>query len=398
MAHTRAGRAGHIGRPVPEGSTGFGRGMDTGEATVARASSRRRLAAATLTLVAAAVMFVAAAPGAHALEPGSAQPTYPTLDLGMSGLNVAALEHLAYSGWLMLNEVAVFDDYEQLWTRAVQTWNGQPATGVTGPQVWPLFAPTRPGGPQAQVEAVQTLLGKVGFDAPVTGQYGLLDAVMVWWFQAIVGLPQTGMVDETTWKYLLWHYQELPYGAAALPGVCPTDPYNNWVDAAVWSYMERAGQALDTASLPALGITDASSIHGGPLSGHGSHQVGLDIDIRPVSQGTTGCPQPLNIVAAHRSASYEYSNVCLDEVDKNPAYDRDRTRTQIESLVNASRSPSFGGHHVKVVYFNDCLITDGMSVENAGLMNRSTNHYDHWHIRFCEPAPARGANGRSECS
>jgi peptidoglycan hydrolase-like protein with peptidoglycan-binding domain len=106
---------------------------------------------------------------------------------------------------------------------------------------------------------------------------------------------------------------------------------------------------------PRIGIGDLSLRGGGPMSGHASHQLGLDIDIRPVRNDRR--EEPTN----YRSSSY--------------------SRTLTQQLVDIIRSN--GVLRVQYIFFNDPQV--------RGVSNWP-NHDDHLHVRFYPP----GSSGETD--
>ncbi len=93
---------------------------------------------------------------------------------------------------------------------------------------------------------------------------------------------------------------------------------------------------------------DASHEHGGDIAGHQTHEVGLDIDIRPMRTPAT---------SARWGVDYRWST-----------YDRAATR----DLVKAIRATAPG--HVKLIYFNDpCSSARGWSAGTRGTTTISTS-------------------------
>ena len=104
-----------------------------------------------------------------------------------------------------------------------------------------------------------------------------------------------------------------------------------------------------TAACP---VGDASCEHGGNIPLHETHEVGLDVDVRPIRDAENQCTWGTN----WRFASY----------------DRAATRTLIKTIRAAAPG------HVKLIYFNDpVLIREGLTTWFSG-------HDDHLHIRYCE--------------
>jgi hypothetical protein len=99
---------------------------------------------------------------------------------------------------------------------------------------------------------------------------------------------------------------------------------------------------------PRIGIGDISKRGGGPLHGHASHRLGVDVDVRPLRNDG-------------READVTY---------KSPAYSRALT----QELVNLIRSNAV--LRVKYIFFNDPSVMD---------VTRWPNHDDHLHVRFFPP-------------
>lgn len=117
--------------------------------------------------------------------------------------------------------------------------------------------------------------------------------------------------------------------------------------------MEEAARSFASTSQGEVPYGDASLEHGGDIPGHGSHEVGLDIDIWPIRTDSAQC-------TAGRITW------------QSTTYDRAATR----QLLQAIRAAAPG--HVRLVFFNDpVLIDEGLTTEWAG-------HDNHLHVRYCE--------------
>jgi murein endopeptidase len=101
-----------------------------------------------------------------------------------------------------------------------------------------------------------------------------------------------------------------------------------------------------------VAVGDIGLEHGGEIAGHASHEVGLDVDIRPVRRDRAQCST---------GTTWQSST-----------YDRAATR----ALVQAIRSHARG--HVRLIFFNDPVLID------EGLTTPFPNHDNHLHIRYCE--------------
>ena len=100
-------------------------------------------------------------------------------------------------------------------------------------------------------------------------------------------------------------------------------------------------------SYPRLGVGDISLRYGGPISGHASHQKGVDVDVRPVrswGEGTT----------AYGLSSY--------------------SRSRTAHLLTVHVKSHF---NVRVIFFNDPALYGPYS-----WINYWPNHYNHFHLRI----------------
>jgi hypothetical protein len=103
-------------------------------------------------------------------------------------------------------------------------------------------------------------------------------------------------------------------------------------------------------------VGDLGYEHGGDIPGHSTHEVGLDVDLRPVRDNRDQCRWG----TSWRLGSYD--------------------RTATRELIRAIRAAAPG--HVKLIYFNDpVLIREGATTWYAG-------HDDHLHVRYCEKGHA----------
>src|SRR5690606_3439900 len=53
----------------------------------------------------------------------------------------------------------------------------------------------------------------------------------------------------------------------------------NWGHPDLVAFIQRLGRAADAAGLPPILIGDIGQPRGGPITGHASHEIGLDVDI-----------------------------------------------------------------------------------------------------------------------
>ena len=127
----------------------------------------------------------------------------------------------------------------------------------------------------------------------------------------------------------------------------------NWATGSSIGALEATAATFATTGHGRIAVGDAGLEHGGDIAGHQTHEVGLDIDIRPIRKDEKQCSWGTN---------YHFST-----------YDRTATR----ALIKAIRAAAPG--HVKLIYFNDPVLIA------EHLTTRYTGHDDHLHIRYCVP-------------
>ena len=247
-----------------------------------------------------------------------------------------------------------------------QSESGLPSDGVVDERTWERLTSMElsRGASGDAVKAVQTLLMEKHEDLgdEEFGTYGFLTEASVDQFQWHMGLSQTGRVDSTTWRNLVWHYEP---PNEELPGLCmgggnPLD--QSWGTAAIIGQLEAAAVSFFATGNGPLALRDVSLEHGFTFLPHGSHQVGLDADIWPVSKDSDQCDV----------------RVRWDDAD----YDRDGTRQLIQA-INATATKG----HVRKIFFNDpVLIGEGLT------LGPLDGHDDHLHVRYCEEEHPRGAS------
>ena len=161
-----------------------------------------------------------------------------------------------------------------------------------------------------------------------------------------------GLVGPVTWRNLLSHFDYPAFNGTSLCDYSVGNGRANWGTGAAIGQLEAAAAAFATAGRGRVAVGDIGHEHGGDIAGHVTHELGLDVDVRPIRDAKNQCTYGTN----WRSASY----------------DRGATRT----LIKAIRAAAPG--HVKLIYFNDpTLIREGLTTWQSG-------HDDHLHIRYCE--------------
>lgn len=285
-----------------------------------------------------------------------AQAFFPTQSSGDRGSDVLALQYLLRADGRTVSTDGVFGSGTDQAVRQHQSARGLGVDGIAGPATWGSLAVTvRQGDSGPAVQAVQSLLNaKRGAGLTVNGTFGASTDTAVRSFQSHAGITSDGIAGATTWRNLLWHYEDIDFGTGTM---CPQSPDGNsqahWGTAAAVGGLEAAAASFASTGNGDLAVGDSGFEHGGDIAGHGSHEVGLDIDVWPVRTDSAQCTS---------------SRITW----QSAAYDRAATR----QLVQAVRAASPG--HVALVFFNDPqLIAEGLTQQYA-------NHDNHLHIRYCE--------------
>ena len=124
--------------------------------------------------------------------------------------------------------------------------------------------------------------------------------------------------------------------------------------------LENVGKSYKNRGEGYISVGNISLNGGGYMAPHSSHQVGLDIDLRPMRSDNGQCSSAMQ---------WNWNG-----------YDRDATRQLIKDLRATGR--------IKTILFNDpTLIKEGLSTYWKG-------HDNHLHVRFCEPGHS---NSRYRC-
>ncbi|HET6295135.1 MAG TPA: penicillin-insensitive murein endopeptidase [Kribbella sp.] len=294
------------------------------------------------------------------LTPSTAQAYanafFPTQSTGNRGADVLAIQYLLQHHGQSAPADGVFGASTVAAAKAFQTAKGLGSDGIVGPQTWGALVPTiSSGAAGAAVRALQVELNaKRRLSLPVDGVFStaVRDAVIA--FQSHAGIGADGIVGPVTWRNLAWHYDYPDFAA----NLCDQDPDGNgtaanWATSAAAAQLEQAARSFAGTSQGKVPYGDAGFEHGGDIPGHGSHEVGLDIDIWPIRTDSAQC-------TAGRITW------------QSATYDRAATR----QLVQAIRAAAPG--HVRLVFFNDPVLI------NEGLTTQWEAHDNHLHVRFCE--------------
>ena len=302
----------------------------------------------------ALLLLAATAPGAAAFT-----SRFPTQSLGNRGADVGAIQGFLTHRGLPGKIDGIFAVTTQDRVKAFQAARGLPANGIVGETTWArLIVPLVPGSTGEAVKVLQRQLNdKRNARLSVSGIFSTATRNAVITFQRHIGMTAHGKVGPVTWRHLLWHY-DYPSFARALCDY--TDEGNgtrgNWGTGATIGQLEAAASAFLATGHGRVAVGDISFEHGGNIPGHATHEVGLDVDLRPIRNADNQCTY---------GTTWRLSS-----------YDRAATRT----LINAIRAAAPG--HVKLIYFNDPVL------RGEGLTTWFAGHDDHLHVRYCEVSHA----------
>ncbi len=281
---------------------------------------------------------------------------YPPQSLGDRGTDVRAIQLLLTSRGFPTAADGVFSSSTQAAVVAWKTATGiTPATPVMDRASWARLVPTlRPGAAGPAVQALQLeLRAKRHSSIAADGLWGTTTTSAVGTFQRHIGATVTGNMNAGTWRRLIGHFERPAFDATTLCDYSVGNGLANWGDRRGDRRPGDRGEGGGRRRPRACG----GRRHRVPARrtdpGHEFHQVGMEIDIRPMRRAKDQCARGVN----YRSS----------------AYDRAATR----ALAQAIRASAPG--HIKLIYFNDpVLIKEGLTRFHAG-------HDDHLHVRFCEP-------------
>jgi hypothetical protein len=131
--------------------------------------------------------------------------------------------------------------------------------------------------------------------------------------------------------------------------MCDKDPDGNgtanWGTGATIGQLEAAAATFAATGQGKVPLGDIGFEHGGAIPGHGSHQVGMDVDLWPIRTDSAQC-------TAGRITW------------QSSTYDRAAT----------SRATAPG--QVALIFFNDPVLI------NEGLTTSYPNHDNHLHVRY----------------
>lgn len=296
----------------------------------------------------ALIALASLAPSASALT-----VVYPTVSLGDRGSDVRALQATLIDKGYPQTFDGIFGTVTRDAVKGFQGTHGLKVTGVADSLTWNrLLTAVGPGSTGMPVRVLQRqLIEKLGAKVPVDGIYGTSTKAAVITFQKHMGLTANGSVGLQTWRWLLWHYERPSFNQTTLCDYSVGNGPANWGIGSAIGQLEGAAATVAAAGYGRIAVGDVGFEHGGNIPGHVTHEVGLDVDIRPIRKDERQCSWGTN---------WRYST-----------YDRTATR----ALIRAIRAAAPG--HVKLIYFNDPVLIE------QGLVRPYAGHDDHLHIRYC---------------
>ena len=285
-----------------------------------------------------------------------AKARFPNQSLGNRGADVQAIQGLLRAHGVFVAIDGIFGATTQDAVEFFQAGNGLTADGIVGDATWlKLIVPLRPRSSGEAVRVLQRELNaKRHAGLTVTGTYDIPTRNAVITFQRHVGMVPPSGVGQVTWRNLLWHYDYPSFKSGMLCDYSVGNGKANWATGAAIGQLEAAAKVFVTTGHGRVSVGDASFEHGGNIPLHQTHEVGLDVDIRPVRKAGNQCSFGTN----WRLSSY--------------------SRTLTRALINDIRAAAPG--HVKLIYFNDPVLI------REGLTTHFPAHDDHLHIRYCEHA------------
>lgn len=298
----------------------------------------------------AVLLSLATAAGVSAARPHG----FPDQSLGNRGEDVRAIQGFLRADDIDVPTDGIYGTTTRAAVRAFRDAHGLSAHGVVDMKTWAKLVVTIvPGSTGDAVTVLQRQLNakrKAGLR--VTGTFDVPTRKAVNAFRASVGMPRNGKVGPAVWRRLISHLELPRFRANDLCDYQVGNGAADWGTGAAIGQLEAAGQAFALKGHGRISVGDISLEHGGDIPLHHTHEVGLDVDIRPIRDAGDQCRWGVN---------WHWST-----------YDRSATRKLIKTVL--ANAPG----HVKLIYFNDpVLISEGLTTWYAG-------HDDHLHIRYCE--------------
>lgn len=354
----------------------------------ARSISRCLIAA---IVVATTAVVLPAAPAVAVSE------EWPTLQYNHRGEDVRALQYLLTHNGYSTTADGVFGSGTKSKVQSFQASKSLTADGIVGSGTWAALTPVVAlGDSNYAVRAVQSLLrykrGSGHYEwssVTVDGIFGSGTRQAVKDFQSDVGITSDGVVGPVTWEHLLWHFDLMTSDSY----ICaPSQPAGeSWGTASTVGAVKRAGYYFRTqgGSNIDLPYWDLSKVHGGTLSPHSTHKVGMDADIGIILSNGSHCSSGRGALWCKNTyIDGNGKKWCYEDGQYSTYYHQTYTR---ELVWDLKAGASFSGTQmVKVIYYNDPVVRAAF----PGLVYKLVSHDHHLHIRYCT---ASHSNGAYEC-
>ncbi|MBI4575820.1 MAG: penicillin-insensitive murein endopeptidase [Planctomycetes bacterium] len=123
--------------------------------------------------------------------------------------------------------------------------------------------------------------------------------------------------------------------AAAGPGFYTYSPAGNrWGTPRLVYGLERIGRRWATRRGPRLGVGDVSYARGGPMAGHASHRLGVDVDVRPVRGDGQEAPVTIGQGAYSRARTQGLLDLVVAELPVTMIFFNDRQTRHTQPWPN----------------------------------------------------------------
>lgn len=268
----------------------------------------------------------------------------------------------------------------------VQSWQSANSLSSDGymvdadwEKIYPMLSKGRPEMDRDHVRALQHLLNvKNSAGLVVDGLFGTATKNAVIAFQQHANaylssaddLAVDGIVGKSTWRQVLFHYELMkPSSDLCNPGSKDSE---EWGHTSTIGAIKKAGAYFKArnwdSSIPGatphkVAFWDTSEIYGGDIPGHGSHEVGMDVDLGMIFDDADQC--------VYRDTGHTYTH---------PDYDRAGTIALISDLRHGADFGSNG--MIREIYYNDPYV-DNVFPNDLIDTGQGSSHNYHIHIRYC---------------
>jgi hypothetical protein len=131
-------------------------------------------------------------------------PDWPLVQQGNTGESVRTVQYLLNQAGAAINVDGDFGPATLAAVKSFQSGHSLSVDGIVGGNTWSALAVTvQSGSNGSAVKAVQSQLTAHGYTTAVDGDFGATTEANVKAFQGALGVTATGVVDATTWRYLV---------------------------------------------------------------------------------------------------------------------------------------------------------------------------------------------------